>query len=1377
MKTLTSKLLASAWKSGCLWNRLWCAAVLIQALTIGAAFAAPGDLDPSFGGSGKVTTAFGGRATATSFAVQSDGKIVVTGRAWNGSDNDLALSRYHANGTLDESFGTAGKVMTPVGTSNNEGYGVLVLGDGKILVAGAAQAEPGSNWDVTLVRYADDGTLDASFGTAGKVVTPISASDDGGLSMAAQGDGRIIVAGYAWNGTSSDFLILRYLDDGTLDSTFGTGGKVMTDFSGGGDYGRKVVLLGDGRILVAGTASNGSDADFAAARYLADGTLDPTFGVGGKALADFDSSPDGCLGMAVQGDGKIVLAGYSSDSLGFARIALLRFQIDGTLDTGFGTDGKILLAAGPEYDAAVGVAIQSDGKIVVAGASSNLTNFDFLVLRFTSAGALDSSFGTAGKVRTDFNGNDNPNFMALQSDGRILVAGDTVAGNNSNFALARYVVEARPIVTTDSPISVTPTSVTLRGTVNPNGQPSTAQFEFGPTTSYGYLAGVTLSPNNGTSPQNVTAYFYGLTPGTTYHYRLTAQNINGLATGMDVSFTTPLHPEIRVFAGPDANAIELVSAQPAAVGFGSTPLGTPITQSFTIKNGGPGDLLLSSLNLPSGFEVVGGPFTPVTLAPNATHTLQVRFLANETKGFYSGNLMLASNDQDEPTFYIPISATATLPLNPATLDASFASTGKIRTPIGTLGDYGQSVAVIGNRIYVAGYTVSAGTGPDFALLCFREDGTPETTFGTNGRVITPIGTSADFGTSVTVDLQGRILVAGYATVAGNNDFALARYLPTGELDTTFGTGGKVTTPIANNDQAYDVAVQTDGKILVAGSTQGANSDFAVVRYLENGTVDSSFGINGNGRVITPIGPGNDNAQSLALQADGKIVVAGHAVVSGSTNFAVVRYLETGALDPNFGTGGKVNTDFAGGFTDQAFGVLVQFDQRIVVAGFRNGGIGGNDFALARYLENGTLDPDFGSEGKVTTDLGGGTDQGYSVAQLWDGRLVVGGTSFGGTNIDFGVACYLANGALDPTFGNGGKVHTDFGNGNDFGYSVAVQPNQRIVVAGWSSNGSNDDVALVRYSGDLVPGITTLAASGVTQTAATLNGSVNPRGVITWAWFEYGLTTSYGNGTSMQSAGYGTTATPLSAALTELTPNTTYHYRIGAHNGETVVYGADQTFFTAGDVEGPTGGTMTLSTHKLDAGGTLTVSFADWVDANGPLQYSVFVNSILVSPMGTSASRSFVIPTAGVYSITGRIHDALGNNSGVIDGLLVMTPQESWRESHFGTHLNYGLAADTADPDGDGNDNATEFVAGLLPNDPASRIVVRVQAVAGQPGQRAVVFSPRLADRSYVLKSKSSLTDATWSPVFDVTTEDNGTERTITHLSAGGARFYTIEITK
>jgi len=412
------------------------------------------------------------------------------------------------------------------------------------------------------------------------------------------------------------------------------------------------------------------------------------------------------------------------------------------------------------------------------------------------------------------------------------------------------------------------------------------------------------------------------------------------------------------------------------------------------------------------------------------------------------------------------------------LDTTFGTGGKVTTPIGASGDEAKSVVLQSDgKIVVAGHAHN-GTNDDFAVARYNTDGVLDTTFGTGGIVTTPIGTSTDKANSVVLQSDGKIVVAGYARIsstANTDDFAVARYTTAGVLDTTFGDidsgatrKGFVTTPIGTvNEQAYSVVLQSDGKIVVAGYARiGSTDDFAVARYTTAGVLDTTFGdidsgATRKGFVTTDIGTSTDRAYSVVLQSDGKIVVAGYAHNGTNDDFAVARYTTAGVLDITFGTGGFVTTPI-GTSTDRANSVVLQSDGKIVVAGTAYNG-DNDDFAVARYTTAGVLDITFGTGGFVTTPIGTSNDRANSVVLQSDGKIMVAGYARIGSYDEFAVARYNTDGVLDITFGTDGKVTTSIGISDDRANSVVLQSDGKIVVAGSADNGSNNDIAVARYS--------------------------------------------------------------------------------------------------------------------------------------------------------------------------------------------------------------------------------------------------------------------------------------------------------------------------
>ncbi len=358
----------------------------------------------------------------------------------------------------------------------------------------------------------------------------------------------------------------------------------------------------------------------------------------------------------------------------------------------------------------------------------------------------------------------------------------------------------------------------------------------------------------------------------------------------------------------------------------------------------------------------------------------------------------------------------------------------------------------------------------------------DNTFGTNGTVTAFIaGGDSDYdeGQSVALQSDGKIVVAGWSTDSqARYEFAVARFDVDGALDNTFGTNGTARVPIAggnmDNDKAYSVAIQADGKIVLAGfspDTTGGTEyvAFALARFNPNGTLDNTFGTNGTVRAF--IGSGVDSSgfpiyaagYSVAIQPNGKIVVAGNYVdIFSGYGFAVARFNPNGSLDNTFGTNGTVTFSISGeSYTlDYGRSVAIQTDGKIVTAGYSLSSNGNNSFALARLDSNGSLDNTFGSAGKAGTFISGGgnDDEGYSVAIQSDGKIVVAGFSSDTTsalgNTAFAVARFNPNGTTDSTFGTNGTVRAYINGGDsisDRAYSVAIQTDGKIVVGGSTSS--------------------------------------------------------------------------------------------------------------------------------------------------------------------------------------------------------------------------------------------------------------------------------------------------------------------------------------
>ncbi len=385
-------------------------------------------LDMGFGTEGRTTAErFGGDRSA--MALGPDGAVVMVG----GTFVDFVMARFLADGTLDPGFGEGGMVTTDIQPGQQEEALAVALGpDGSIVVAGYS----GFDATMALARYLPDGSLDASFGSGGIV----SGAVPGRLyAVAVQPDGRIVVAGGhdIPDGTTdwSDLLVARFEPDGTLDASFGDQGVVVADVDGATNTLRELAILPDGRILAGGESFGtfeGSERTDVI-RLMPDGSLDATFGDGGTLGIDTARVGER---LAVQPDGRIVLTGRVLLN-GETRFETLRLQPDGALDATFGDGGSVRTDLRDGTEAALDVALDAEGRIVVAGRAGDF-NTDFALVRYLPDGSLDTSFADGGQLYIDFFMlPDVAESVAIDTDGRIVASGPVERVEGSSYGVAR----------------------------------------------------------------------------------------------------------------------------------------------------------------------------------------------------------------------------------------------------------------------------------------------------------------------------------------------------------------------------------------------------------------------------------------------------------------------------------------------------------------------------------------------------------------------------------------------------------------------------------------------------------------------------------------------------------------------------------------------------------------------------------------------------------------------------------------------------------------------------------------------------------------------------------------------------------------------------
>lgn len=377
-----------------------------------------GLLDKTFGNAGIVSTNFEAPDIALGLALQPDGKIIAVGGSELGGTGDFALARYNVDGSLDTSFGTAGKVTTAFSGGVDTAFAVALQSDGKIVVAGGTDIN--GTGDIAIARYNYNGSLDTTFNAAGPtpgvITLSLTAGVDQAHGVAIQNNGAIVlVGGTDALGATGDIVILRYTSSGVPDLTFNGTGQIIKSITANQDIAYSVVLQSDGNIVVVGAA----DTTSVVLRYTYTGSLDTTFNTTGIQTAGISIG----FASALQPQGKIIITGTDGGIFGIAQ-----YNPDGSLDSTFGTNGIVTT---PDTGTAMAIALQPDGKIIAAG---DTAGGGFTLVRYNSNGSLDHSFGSGGMVIFPIGG-DTISGIQLQTDNKIIVTGKGGTG----FRLNRYI--------------------------------------------------------------------------------------------------------------------------------------------------------------------------------------------------------------------------------------------------------------------------------------------------------------------------------------------------------------------------------------------------------------------------------------------------------------------------------------------------------------------------------------------------------------------------------------------------------------------------------------------------------------------------------------------------------------------------------------------------------------------------------------------------------------------------------------------------------------------------------------------------------------------------------------------------------------------------
>jgi uncharacterized delta-60 repeat protein len=415
--------------------------------------AADGNLDSSFGTAGKVISNMAdtiqGADRANDIAINPDGSFLVVG--YKTVSYDFVIAKYLSSGVLDSSFGTNGRVVTSFGTGADVATSVEILSNGSFVVAGTSSI--GGQDDFAVAKYTASGVLDTAFGTAGKVTTDMSGNlrGDSVSTMAISKTGEVYVAGYS-RGSTIDLAVVKYTSAGVLDTSFSSDGIVAIDFFSSQDDARTIQVLTNGSIVVGGYAINGNgDSVSALVKLTSSGELDQAFGAGGKITGDYVNYDEEVSSVSISAAGEIFAAVTGVD------FTVVKYSSSGVLQTTFGTSGIAAtdFSSGTDYSSCVQVLV--DGSVLVSGFATISGSADFAVAKFSSAGILDNTFGISGRSTVSFtSGDDISAALAVGVNGQIMLAGTADSnGAQSDFAIAKFQGGVPVVATTTTTTSTT----------------------------------------------------------------------------------------------------------------------------------------------------------------------------------------------------------------------------------------------------------------------------------------------------------------------------------------------------------------------------------------------------------------------------------------------------------------------------------------------------------------------------------------------------------------------------------------------------------------------------------------------------------------------------------------------------------------------------------------------------------------------------------------------------------------------------------------------------------------------------------------------------------------------------------------------------------
>lgn len=1036
------------------------------------AFSVPWSFDREWNGSGRsVQPLIVPEGDAT---LQPDGKVLVAGYALRNRVGPavFAVSRFLADGTLDETWGEKGIVYTGFGAGRCEADVVRVCPDGKVVVGGGVYDVP--NAPIGIARFTTDGQLDPTFNGNGLVTFAL----DGQTStvcqrLAVQADGKIVVIANRTKPDQKDFAVIRFTADGQLDPEWGAGtGIVTTDFEGMPDSVADVAVQFDGKVVVLGSSTALAPPRnrlASIARYLSDGSLDPAFhGTGkrtfaGPLFANKATSFD-AHALALQSDGKILLGGNGHPGSSFTspstrRFLLARLHADGVQDETFnGTGWGATLSTAAEGIEALAL---HDGKILAAGLTYEEPQMTsrISVVRYRSDGSLDETFDQQGLMTRIWAAYASP--VMVQSDGRILLR--SAAPYFGYSASAMSVIRLREGIETEPPQLCAPahnsfvqkssssgflevwfalTRTAMSGSVRLRFDDGVVSRTLVLNRSF-ELAGFHLLRFSYANPaQSAGPVLSGPPiPEGTYTVTVTYEDLAGnVASASSRNVIVDLQPP-RVH--PDDLHERVVEA--------TSPAGAVVT--FTLRgldNYDPAPYVRST-NLASGQVFPIG-------------TTRVYVLCRDAATNYgSGSFNVTVRDSTAPQieappggfsplkFMVPKGDTVALPdyLAQATITDAVGVVSVQQVP--------PPGSAVGEGTTTVTFTASDAAGntseQQFDVIVEPEpfEWSLDPAWGGTGQVRTTPVLSRDGTVCVAVQSDGKVLLATDALRNQSRNLIVVRHEADGSVDPTWGENGIVFLGEPIFPKA--MALQPDGKLIVMGTYDASRDQLALVRFDASGQIDHE-GFNKTGIALWQVAPdrGSTLPQTMALQADGKIVVAASCPIGNGRGFGVARFTVHGFLDPTWGYGtGFVTADFTVG-SDTPVGITVRSDGKVVVVGDTEAG---SLAAVARYLPNG--DPDTSLNGPGSIPTGKLLTPTATVGRIRtaafqpDGKIIIAGDTRSPNNGNFALERLTADGDRDSTF-----VTTSFGLDGvprlSAATAMAIQPDGRIVaIAGESGS--------------------------------------------------------------------------------------------------------------------------------------------------------------------------------------------------------------------------------------------------------------------------------------------------------------------------------------